>query len=316
VVLRTIRGGDEGAFVPGLAVLVAVLLAFVGIGFLIFFIHHIALSIQASHIVAAVAHETIAAVDRLFPDAVGEPADDASAAGRAAAEPLRTAIPADRTGYVQRVDLDALIAFARERETSVRMALGVGDFVIEGTSIVSVSDARAADPDAVRQACAAFTIDRQRTVEQDAAYGIRQLVDVALKALSPGINDTTTAVMCVDYLTAILVRLTGRQLTPPVRDDQDRWRVLMRHPAYADFVQEAFDQIRQNAGGNVAVLQRLLGAQETLSRVATRAGRRRVLFLQVDRIRDAVRRSVTEPAERDGLEAYAGRLAESLSGPG
>jgi uncharacterized membrane protein len=122
--------------------------------------------------------------------------------------------------------------------------------------------------------------------------------------------------MCVDYLTAILVRLTGRQLTPPVRDDQDRWRVLMRHPAYADFVQEAFDQIRQNAGGNVAVLQRLLGAQETLSRVATRAGRRRVLFLQVDRIRDAVRRSVTEPAERDGLEAYAGRLAESLSGPG
>jgi uncharacterized membrane protein len=131
VVLRTIRGGDEGAFVPGLAVLVAVLLAFVGIGFLIFFIHHIALSIQASHIVAAVAHETIAAVDRLFPDAVGEPADDASAAGRAAAEPLRTAIPADRTGYVQRVDLDALIAFARELETSVLMALGVGDFFIE-----------------------------------------------------------------------------------------------------------------------------------------------------------------------------------------
>ena len=96
VVLRTIRGGDEGAFVPGLAVLMAVALAFVSIGVLIFFIHHIGTSIQASHIVAAVAKDTLAAVDHLFPE-VGDPRDEAEEVATAAHGRDGRAIPSLQT---------------------------------------------------------------------------------------------------------------------------------------------------------------------------------------------------------------------------
>jgi len=236
VVLRTIRGGDEGAFVPGLAVLFAVVLAFAGIGVLIFFIHHIGASIQASQIIAAVAKDTLAAVDHLFPE-VGDPIDEAQEVATAAHGRAGRAVPSRDTGYIQRVSVDALLEIARVRHTIVRMECGVGAFVIEGAplaSLVGIEGSDGIDPDAVRQINAAYTLDRQRTVDQDARYGIRQLVDVALKGLSPGINDVTTAVMCVDYLTEILVRLSGRQLGSPLRSESGELRVIVWRPTYAD----------------------------------------------------------------------------------
>lgn len=314
VVLRTIRGGDEGAFVPVLSVLVAVALAFVGIAFLIFFIQHIGSSIQAAQIIASVAKDTLKAVDHLFPESGGEPADEPEGAASLTQQRFRGAIPARRTGYVQRVDVVALMAFARARQTTVRMECRIGEFVIEDTPLASVSEARDADPDAVRQINAAYTVDRQRIVDQDAAYGIRQLVDVALKGLSPGINDTTTAVMCVDYLTAILARLAHRQLETPGRGEAGEVQVIVRRPTYADFVAEAFDQIRQNADGNVEVLRRLIHSLETLSRITPGTERRRVLFLQVEAVRERIQRSVQSPRERGELESYATRVSESLNG--
>ena len=316
VVLRTIRGGDEGAFVPGLAVLFAVALAFVGIGVLIFFIHHIGTSIQASHILAAVAKDTLAAVERLFPE-VGEPTDEAEDGETTAHGRAGRAVLSLRTGYIQRVSVDALFEIALARQTIVRMERGVGAFVIEGTplaSLVEIEGNDGIDPDAVRQINAAYTIDRQRTVDQDAAYGIRQLVDVALKGLSPGINDVTTAVMCVDYLTAVLVRLAGRQLASPLRSESGELRVIGCRPTYADLVADTFDQIRQNADGNVAMLRRLLESLETLSAVTISRPRRRVLFLHAEAVVEVITRSVESPRERDALESQARRVSESLNG--
>jgi uncharacterized membrane protein len=137
VVLRTIRGGDEGVFVPALSVLVAVALAFVGIAFLIFFVDHIGSSIQASQIVATVAKDTLETVDHLFPENRGEPAVEPERAASLTQRQFRGAIPARRTGYVQRVDVVALMAFARARQTTVRMERRVGEFVIEDTPLAS-----------------------------------------------------------------------------------------------------------------------------------------------------------------------------------
>jgi uncharacterized membrane protein len=314
VVLRTIRGGDEGAFVPALSVLIAVALAFVGIALLILFIDHISSSIQASQIIARVAKDTLEAVDHLFPENRGEPVDEPGGAASVTQRQFLGTIPARRTGYVQRVDVGALMAFARARRTTVRMECRIGEFVIEDTPLASVSEARDADPDAIRQINAAYTVDRQRTVDQDAAYGIRQLVDVALKGLSPSINDTTTAVMCVDYLTAILARLAHRQLETPGRGEAGEVQVIVRRPTYADFVAETFDQIRQNADGNVAVMRRLIHSLETLSRITSGTERRRVLFTQVEAVREAIQRSVQSPRERGELESHARHVSESLNG--
>ena len=135
IVLRTIRGSDEGGFVPSLAVAFGVVLAIGGISTLIFFIHHIASSIQASSIIASVADETLAAVNRLFPGQLGQdpPDGDGDQALLPLREPHWQTVPARRNGYIQNVDNAALLRLAREHQTIVRMERGIGDFAVEGT---------------------------------------------------------------------------------------------------------------------------------------------------------------------------------------
>jgi uncharacterized membrane protein len=130
--------------------------------------------------------------------------------------------------------------------------------------------------------------------------------------LSPGINDTTTASLCVDYLTAILARLARRQLETPGWGEAGELQVIVCRPTYADFVTEAFDQIRQNAEGNVAVIRRLVHSLEILSRITPGTERRRVLFMQVEAVRDAIQRSVQGPRERGALESHATHVSEAL----
>jgi uncharacterized membrane protein len=229
IVLRTIRSVDERRFVPSLAVVFGILLAIIGTGVLIHFVHHIASSLQASTIIARVARDTLAALDNLFPDALGEEAPRGAGRAPEYAASVHDWHPvlAGTTGYVQSVDETGLLEAASADRQLVRMERGVGDFVVEGMPIASIAlvtspasppvgspVVRELDTHAHRVA-AAFTIGAHRTVEQDVAFGIRQLVDVALRALSPGINDTTTAIHCIDYLGAILLRLPDLPPRPP-----------------------------------------------------------------------------------------------------
>ncbi len=304
VVLRTIRGGDESAFVPSLAVLVALLLAFVAIGLLIFFIHHIAASIQAASIIEAVAAETLNAVDRLFPAEVGEAVVESAGVDPQAdrAAPTWVTIPACRTGYIRGIDADALFDVAREQGMVVRMERGIGEFVIENSPLASVTGTEP-DDESIRKLNAAYILGRDRTVQQDAAYGIRQLVDIALKALSPGINDTTTAINCVDFLGAILARLAARPIETPDRSDGRQLRLITRGPTFAGLLAEAFDQIRQNAEGNVAVLARLLQVLEIVAGRTTNVHRRQALRQQVDLIAETAERSVPSAHDRATIQA-------------
>ncbi len=313
VVLRTIRGGDEGAFVPSLAVLVGLLLAFVGIGFLIYFIHHIALSIQASSIIAAAASETIDAVDRIFPDGLGEEVaiDHKTAEEQRDIAHVWNAVPGQKTGYIESINGEALLSLANDWETTFRMERGLGEFIIEGVPLLSVADAPELTEDRIAAVNALYVVGRHRTLQQDAAFGIRQIVDVALKALSPGINDTTTAVMCVDYLAAILVRLASRDIPTLRRQVEGTTRLIARGPTFGSLLSEAFDQIRQNAEGNVAVLLRQLEALETISGATDSKQRRNSLRAQADFIVSVADRTFT-PHDGAGIKAAKDRLLALL----
>jgi uncharacterized membrane protein len=157
-----------------------------------------------------------------------------------------------------------------------------------------------------------FAVGRQRTVEQDAAFGIRQIVDVALKALSPGVNDTTTAVMCIDHLTAILARLSGRRIESCYRSQDGELRLLTCGPTYADLVGEALDQIRQNAGGNVAVLEGLLGSLQLLGRRTKSPQRREVLLEHARAVSELSERSLSAPRDRRRVADLSTGALESL----
>ena len=226
--------------------------------------------------------------------------------------PTWQAIPAQRNGYIQRVDSTALLRLAREHKTIVRMERGIGEFVVQDTTLAWLVLTVPPDEEIVAALQAAYHIDRHRTVEQDPAFGIRQIVDMALRALSPGINDTTTAVMCVDYLTAILARLASRPIPSPHRYEEGELRIITIGPTFADMVAASFDQIRDSAKGNVAIMLRMLGAIQTIGSLTTVPGRRCALRDHVQWIAELGERSIEAPYDRTRLKARLARVREAL----
>ena len=316
IVLRTIRGGggvDE--FVPSLAVFFAFVISLGGVGILIYFIHHIASSIQASSIIASVADETNASIDRLLPKKLDQsPDEDAGRNPILEALDERTwyPVPAAVSGYIQSVNNAALMNLARDSRTIVRMEHGIGAFVVQDTDLVSLALTYPPDQNTINALNAAYSIGRHRTVDQDPAFGIRQIVDVAIKALSPGVNDTSTAVMCVDYLTSILARLAGRQFPPLYRYEGETLRVVAIVPSFEGLLAEAFDQIRGNAEVNVAILARMLGALGTIGSLTIRPSHLQALDEQLQWIDELADRCIKSSHDRARLERRLSEVRETL----
>jgi uncharacterized membrane protein len=308
VVLRAIR--VDGDSVPSLAVFGSLILGFAGIAVLIYFIHHIARAIQANTILAGISADTIEAIDNVYP---GKSDAEGSAIGPILMETTQcwNAVVADKTGYLKSTDNDALLAFANERQTVVRMERMVGQFIVEGVPVLSLLGRTPSDDDC-RTLLKLYAVGHQRTVEQDAAFGIRQLVDVALRALSPGINDTTTAVMCIDHLSAILVRLTERNIRCYFCDQDGEPRLLTSGPTYADLVGDAFDQIRQSASANVAVLIALLDCVELLTTRTTDIWRQRIFLEHAQSFADLGRNSIPDRRDQKRVDSKSAPLIAML----
>ena len=314
IVLRSIRDGNEGSFVPSLAVFFGFVMALGGVGTIMFFIHHIATSIQASSIIASVAAETIAAIDRLFPEKLGqgpgENDDDQTLCSLAMRKWF--AVPAPQSGYIQSVNNTALLRLARDRRSIVLMEHGIGEFVVQSTTLASLALEDPPDQETIADLQATFSISRHRTVEQDVSFGIRQIVDVALKALSPGINDITTAVTCVDYLTTILARIAPRQI-PSLRWSEDgELRVIAKGPSFESLLAESFDQIRNSAKGNVDILLRMLDAFKTLADLSAGPQRKRVLREQVQWIAELAEHTVESAHDLTRIDTLLASVRETL----
>ncbi len=307
VVLRTIRSGDdETTFVPSIAVMGGLLLAFVSIGVLIFFIHHIAESIQVGIILRRVTEETVQAIDELFPAEVGESAAVAgSRTGEIGASPDDDdavdvpdrhgwyAVSAERFGYVQSLDAKGLLAIAAREGGVVRMSADIGSFVTAAGWICEMALAAPPSVELIGELRGAFAIGAARTIEQDAAFGIRQIVDIALKALSPGINDTTTAVMCVEHLAAVLETLAARPIPDRFRAEDGRVRFIASGRSFDVLAALCLNQIRQSASGNTAIMSSLLRAIELAGRQTSDRTRRRTLSRHASLIAGLARDSVS-----------------------
>ncbi|WP_407352865.1 DUF2254 family protein [Luteimonas sp. R10] len=182
----------------------------------------------------------------------------------------------------------------------------LGDFASPDLPIASIGAKHASDAEAMRCPSSLFAIDSYRTIEQDVAFGIRQLVDVALKALSPGINDTTTAITSLDCLSLILRRLAGRRIEPrPIRDG-DTLRVLPAGPGFERLLALTFDQILENAHRNTTVLLRMLQAIEQVRGGTRSPQRQRMLDDKRDVVAEVAQRTASS---RDALAQIEAQLA-------
>jgi uncharacterized membrane protein len=291
VVLRTIHDREDAAFLPTISVLLGLGLGFVGIAVLVFFIHHISSSIQASQILVAIRGETNDAIERLFPDPLAAADVEMQDPYPGTADEQWQPVTATVSGYLQRVDIPALVAIACERDSVVHLRPQVGDFVIEGMVVCELRGTDPVDDELCKRLRHCWAVGPQRTLQQDVAFGIRQLVDVAMKALSPGINDSTTAVMCVDNLTALLLKMSDRKVRLAHCHKDGRMRVSLCHPSFESMLTLAHEQIREHAAGNVAVLERLRWSLETVSRGTRDPRRRQALLVHAEHLLETVRSS-------------------------
>jgi uncharacterized membrane protein len=263
LVLRTIRGPDEvgGAFVPQVAMTIAIAITLVSVAVLVYFFHHVAVTIQAPSLVATVAHDLDAAIDHLVTTGIGRagpapPAETIPDAGRDGR------IAAGMNGYVQVIDDASLYQLAVRRDLRIRILTRPGLFVVAANPILAVAPESALADAHVRQALRdTVIIGDIRTPEDDIEFSVRQLVEVALRALSPAINDPFTAMSAVDWLGAALARLAKEDWPPRYRyDDDGSLRVVAEIPTFGGVTHTIFSRIRHYAGTSPVVLNRLLEA--------------------------------------------------------
>jgi uncharacterized membrane protein len=297
-----ISAGNRTTTYPRLAVTVAIVLLFLSLGLLVYFADHLAHSIQIEAIMSVVERNALTVISGGLLEG-GPPPTPVPAEA--------VPVPAGHSGYVQAVRVERLLAQARRYRIHVRLRPRVGEHMVAGTTLVwmwpvepgsALPDRRAIDPvleETVR-------IGRERTFEQDAAFGIRQLVDIACKALSPAVNDPYTAVQAVDRLSVLFCALATHPLGYYVSADPGGAEVTVPGREFGDYLATMCGLVRRYGAGEpivAAALLRLLASCATLGDPSPR--RLDAISQQAHLIVEDAERKVTQPADLSQLYAEA-----------
>jgi uncharacterized membrane protein len=252
LVLRSIRGGGDGdvLFVPHVAILFGVMLALMSVAVLIYFIHHVPESIHASNVIAAVGNELDALIQERYPACEPAPSEASGVLGAPPELPAGfnrdgARVRSRVSGYIEYLDEDALMELAAEHKLLLRLEYRVGDFVTRTKALAIAWPPENVDSAVARRLELAFALGRHRTPRQDVLFLAQELVEIAARALSPGVNDPFTAVGCLNWLQAGLTRLGERDMPGIYRADSEGNLRLIRSPIGFSVVAETvFGQLR------------------------------------------------------------------------
>ena len=292
---------------PVATVVGAMGLALLCVGCLLFFIQHISQAISVNHIVDRIARETETVIDELMPHARGvyaipEPPP---------VEIHEREIPilSEVSGYIRFIDIPRLVEFAIAHQFRVRVTRKVGQFIPAGVPLLMVSRRSRVSRDHAVHLTAAFDIGAMRTLQQDVEFGVLQIVDIALRAISPAVNDPSTAISCIDQITRILIRWLSR-LPPETRvyKPPHVLRVTVPWIGTEDLLDTAIEQIRAYATADFAVSRRLLRLVNDVSSTVGEEGLRRRVIARGVRVVEGCRgRLTTEDLAR--LDGVLGALS-------
>lgn len=328
LVLRSIRSEDENAsaFVPSLAITGAMVLTLIALGMLIYFIHHISVRIQVTSILASVADDTLDTVRRLaerwqddddrawHPTTTGAPSS-APPSGAVPAESVpasRHLVPGRDSGYLQFVDVDRLVEAAREADGRLRLLVGPGAWVQAGVPLAAFDPAgdRAPDLENLSRALEdGVGLGHERSMSEDIAFGIQQIVDIALKAMSPSVNDPTTAMNGIDRLVQVLIAIGTSPDAPRAIADRDGTpRLEIPFPTFDEMVDLSFDQLRHSGASITSVVVHLARALSMLRSLPPH--RHGALIRHARLLADAAAASITLEDERRGALEAIGPLLD------
>jgi uncharacterized membrane protein len=342
MVLRTVNEVEGSEFVPQVAVTVAIALAIASIGVLIYFLHHAASSIQVDNVINEVGKDLDEAIERLFPKTRQQGSTTQNPEVDLPADSQAHPVKAKASGYIQAIDEGQLRRIATEHDLLLRVQQKPGRFVVQGSELVQVYDLEQLDPipdspdpkdpgspDPETQAPEiqapetqaldsqieqAFVMGSKPTNQQDLEFSINQLVEIAVRALSPGINDPFTAIRCIDQLSATLCQLAQRESPSPYRyDDQKQLRVVVKSLTFADITDTAFNQIRQNGQSSVAVTVRLLEAIAIIASFTHRDSDRTALRRQAEMLDRGSQTAIAEALDRQDIQSQYLRVMSAIA---
>ncbi len=299
LVLRTVRSGsdifnpgeDAALFVPHLSVLLAVGMTLASVGVLIYFIHHIPESIHISNVLNRISNEFSSKIEDLYPESLGEGVRELP---QELDEPFLEgeSIRSRSSGYLQGIDETQLMDACKDCDAILQLHVRPGDYLLVGQRLATLSFQSSADP-SKREGCesairGSLAIGVTRTPTQDIRFIISQFFEIAVRALSPGVNDPLTAIQCIDQLCTGLVELSGRALPPRFRKDDDgQLRVITTQTTWNEIVDEALRRLIPYARRDVNVLRHL---REQVNRV--------VEISENEELNDLLREVVREVDER------------------
>ena len=293
LVLRVVRGsgvsGDEGfdvgVFVPQLSVLIALVLTIASVGELIYFIHHVPDSIHISTVLQRLSNDMSQKFDELYPETVGDPFDIDNEEELPSFDFVQE-IRSKASGYLQGIDDADLMEFAKSKHAVVQLLRRPGDFIRENEPIAKVTKIDDWCDKHVDQVCYGFTIGFSRTPTQDIFFILNEFVEVATRALSPGVNDPFTAMQCMDWLSVGLVKLSRRQL-PSIRrvDSEGDIRIITTKTSLDDFVDTMLGQLVPYAKDDENARAYFIDSMNKVISISQNAQLNQVIIEQITRIR-------------------------------
>jgi len=286
VVLRELRPDQGGDYIPNISITVAFGLVLLSIGFFVAYIHHISQSIRIGNLAESIADETDAAIADIYDH------DDVAAMSEPSGDPVQV-IHAPSRGVLAAMNRDALVDTARSADAIVKVLPAVGDFIPVGAPVLAVYRNRIPE-DSVEH----LALSPERTMTQDPAFGFRQLVDIGQKALSPAVNDPTTAVQAIDLMHDLLRKLATRPFPRGQRcDDEGKLRLTFPVMTWDAYVHLACDELRHYGATSLQVMRRLRAMLEDIHSVAP-ADRRLVVEKQLGLLSAAIERNWADVEDR------------------
>ncbi len=314
LVLRTVKSNEEISFVPNVSTLFAIVLAIGNIFLLIAFIHHISVSIQAGQVIHKVSVNMAENIKRLFSEELGEekPIWETEQPEEILKEyPHKQLILNPRQGYLQVVNNDGLLNLAIQHDLLLRLRYRPGKFLVKNTTLLQCYSREKIEDELKWKLQNAFIVGWQRKPTQDAEFAIRQMVEIAARALSPGINDPYTAMACIDKLSGTMCYLTNAKFPSPYKYDEEGVLRLITLPiTFTGMLDAAFHQIRQYGAGTPAVLIRIMETLATIYSFARTTEQKEAIRRHADMVFRAGENSFSEANDIADLKRRYDRMVE------
>jgi uncharacterized membrane protein len=278
------------AFVPQRSMLVSAASAIVAVAVLVYFLHHIPASIRINTVLGGIGRRLVRDIEKRFPVEGGSSEPEGRISG--------VAIPARSIGYIEIIDFAELDEIARKHELTIALRVRTGDFIHPHVPVVEVS--QAADEKLQARILDCFSLGESRTPTQDLEFLIDELVEIALRALSPGINDPFTAITSFHWMGAALAKLADRDLREgPEQERYERTRVQPLADDFEHFVQRSFGAVRASAAANPTAAKNFLSALSQVSIGATSPERRAALQREAEMLVQQAELELEGPALRE-----------------